>query len=85
MPIARGRQFLAIPGPTNVPLRILQALDRPPMDFTTPEFAAVAEEVQMGLRRIFKTENDIFIWASTGHGLFTRAPRRYRPRCSNGS
>lgn len=73
MALARGRQFLAIPGPTNVPLRILQALDRPPMDFTTPEFAAVAEEVQMGLRRVFKTENDIFVWASTGHGAWEAA------------
>lgn len=73
MPLARGRQFLAIPGPTNVPLRILQALDRPPMDFTTPEFAAIAEEVQFGLRRIFKTEHDIFIWASTGHGAWEAA------------
>lgn len=69
----RGRQFLAIPGPTNVPLRILQALDRPPMDFTSPEFAAVAEEVQMGLRRVFKTEHDIFVWASTGHGAWEAA------------
>lgn len=73
MALQRGRQFLAIPGPTNVPLRILQALDRPPMDFTTPEFAAVAEEVQFGLRRVFKTENDIFIWASTGHGAWEAA------------
>jgi alanine-glyoxylate transaminase/serine-glyoxylate transaminase/serine-pyruvate transaminase len=73
MSVTRGRQFLAIPGPTNVPLRILQALDRPPMDFTTPEFAAVAEEVQLGLRRVFKTENDIFVWASTGHGAWEGA------------
>jgi len=69
----RGRQFLAIPGPTNVPLRILQALDRPPMDFTAPDFAALAEEVQYGLRRVFKTEHDIFIWASTGHGAWEAA------------
>lgn len=73
MALARGRQFLAIPGPTNIPLRILKALDRPAMDFTTPEFAAVAEEVQHGLRRIFKTEHDIFIWASTGHGAWEAA------------
>ncbi len=73
MPIARGRQFLAIPGPTNVPQRILRALDRSPMDFTTPEFAEVAKEVQFGLRRIYKTEHDIFIWASTGHGAWEAA------------
>lgn len=73
MALARGRQFLAIPGPTNIPLRILSALDRPAMDFTTPEFAAVAEEVQLGLRRVFKTEHDIFIWASTGHGAWEAA------------
>lgn len=73
MALARGRQFLAIPGPTNIPHRVLQALNRPAMDFTTPEFAAIAEDVQHGLRRIFKTEHDIFIWASTGHGAWEAA------------
>jgi alanine-glyoxylate transaminase/serine-glyoxylate transaminase/serine-pyruvate transaminase len=73
MALARGRQFLAIPGPTNVPLRVLQAMDRPPIDFTSPEFAALAEEVQHGLRKVFKTEHDIFIWASTGHGAWEAA------------
>ena len=73
MALQRGRQFLAIPGPTNIPTRILQATDRPPMDFTAPEFAALAEEVQHGLRRIFKTEHDIFIWAATGHGAWEAA------------
>ena len=73
MALARGRQFLAIPGPTNVPLRVLQAMDRPPIDFTSPEFAALAEEVQHGLRKVLKTEHDIFIWASTGHGAWEAA------------
>ena len=51
-----GRHFLQIPGPTNVPDRILRALSRPTIDHRGPEFARMAREVLEGLRRVIRTK-----------------------------
>src|ERR1700716_1787009 len=48
-----GRQFLQIPGPTNIPERVLRAMDRPVVDHRSPEFAELTEDVRAGLRRGF--------------------------------
>ena len=50
-----GRHFLQIPGPTNVPDRILRAMDRPVIDHRGPEFARLGEEVLNGCRAVFQT------------------------------
>ena len=47
-----GRHFLQIPGPTNVPDRVLRAIDRPTIDHRGPEFQALGQEVLAGIRRI---------------------------------
>lgn len=50
-----GRAFLQIPGPTNIPDRVLRAMDRPIVDHRSPEFAELTEDVRIGLRRVFGT------------------------------
>ena len=50
-----GRGFLQIPGPTNLPDRVLRAMDRPVIDHRSPEFAQLTEDVRVGLRRVFGT------------------------------
>ena len=49
-----GRHFLQIPGPTNVPDRVLRAIDRPTIDHRGPEFQALGKEVLEGMKRIFQ-------------------------------
>jgi alanine-glyoxylate transaminase / serine-glyoxylate transaminase / serine-pyruvate transaminase len=73
MAVARGRQFFQNPGPTNIPDRILRAMDRPALDFMGGEFRAIAEECYAGLRRIFKTDGAIIAYAGNGHGAWEAA------------
>ena len=63
-----GRHFLQIPGPTNVPDRILRAMDRPVIDHRGPEFAALTHEILEGLRPVFKTSGQVVIFPSSGTG-----------------
>ena len=63
-----GRHFLQIPGPTNVPDRILRALSQPTIDHRGPRFASMTREVLDGLQQIFKTSGPVVIYASSGSG-----------------
>ena len=63
-----GRHFLQIPGPTNVPDRILRAMDRPVIDHRGPEFAALTNEVLERLRPVFNTSGPIVIFPSSATG-----------------
>ncbi len=69
----RGRQFFNNPGPTNIPDRILRAMDRPVMDFLAPEFLEIHRACYGGVKRIFRTDQEIFFHASTGHGAWEAA------------
>jgi alanine-glyoxylate transaminase/serine-glyoxylate transaminase/serine-pyruvate transaminase len=69
----RGRQFFNNPGPTNIPDRVLRAMDRPVMDFLAPEFLEIHRACYGGVKRIFKTDQEIFFHASTGHGAWEAA------------
>jgi len=69
----RGRQFFNNPGPTNIPDRILRAIDRPVMDFLSPEFLEIQRVCTAGVKRIFKTDQELFFHASTGHGAWEAA------------
>ena len=51
-----GRHFLQIPGPTNVPDRVLRAMGNPTMDHRGPEFAALGKRALDGMKRMVKTE-----------------------------
>lgn len=63
-----GRHFLQIPGPTNVPDRILRAMDQPVIDHRGPEFAALTNEILEPLKSIFQTSGPVIIFPSSGTG-----------------
>jgi len=69
----RGRQFFNNPGPTNIPDRVLRAMDRPVMDFLAPEFLEIQRNCTAGVKRVFKTDQELFFHASTGHGAWEAA------------
>ena len=68
-----GRHFLQIPGPTNVPDRVLRAMDMPTMDHRGPEFQDMAKRVLTGIRTIFQTENPVVIYPGSGTGAWEAA------------
>jgi alanine-glyoxylate transaminase/serine-glyoxylate transaminase/serine-pyruvate transaminase len=68
-----GRHFLQIPGPTNVPDRVLRAIDMPTMDHRGPEFAALGHEVLNGLKEVFKTAQPVVIYPASGTGAWEAA------------
>ena len=68
-----GRHFLQIPGPTNVPDRILRAIDHPTIDHRGPEFAVLAKAVIAGMKKVFRTESDVVIYPSSGTGAWEAA------------
>jgi alanine-glyoxylate transaminase / serine-glyoxylate transaminase / serine-pyruvate transaminase len=68
MSYAPGRHFLQIPGPTNVPDRVLRAIDRPTMDHRGPEFAALAKDCLENVKAVFQTRNPVIIFPSSGTG-----------------
>jgi len=73
MDFASGRHFLQIPGPTNIPERILRAIDRPIIDHRGPGFASLGHEVLDGLRPIFKTGQPVIIYPASGSGAWEAA------------
>jgi alanine-glyoxylate transaminase/serine-glyoxylate transaminase/serine-pyruvate transaminase len=68
-----GRHFLQIPGPTNVPDRVLRALDHPTIDHRGPEFARLTLEILDGLKRVFQTTSPIVIYPASGTGAWEAA------------
>jgi len=68
-----GRHFLQIPGPTNVPDRVLRALSRPTIDHRGPDFGALGKEILAGLRRVFKTANPVVMYPGSGTGAWEAA------------
>ena len=73
MAVSRGLHFFQNPGPTNIPDRVLRAMDRGTIDFTGAQFRAIAEECFAGLKRVFKTEQTILGYAASGHGAWEAA------------
>lgn len=68
--VQSGRHFLQIPGPTNVPDRVLRAMAQPTIDHRGPEFARLTHEVMQGLKQIFKTSGTVVIYPSSGTGAW---------------
>src|SRR3954468_20836235 len=68
MTVHTGRHFLQIPGPTNVPDRVLRAMAQPVMDHRGPEFAKLSKEVLQGIRRVFQSTAPVVIFPSSGTG-----------------
>jgi len=71
--IHTGRHFLQIPGPTNVPDRILRAMDSPVIDHRSPEFAELGKEVLEGVRAVFKTAGPVVMYPASGTGAWEAA------------
>ncbi len=71
--IHSGRHFLQIPGPTNVPDRILRAMHRAVIDHRGPEFSTLAKELLEGLRLIFQTSGSVLIYPASGTGAWEAA------------
>jgi alanine-glyoxylate transaminase/serine-glyoxylate transaminase/serine-pyruvate transaminase len=68
-----GRHFLQIPGPTQLPDRVLRAMDTPIIDHRGPEFSKLAKRCLEGIKTIFKTTNPVIIYTATGTGAWEAA------------
>ena len=68
-----GRHFLQIPGPTNVPDRVLRAIDGATVDHRGPEFQEMSREVLAGLKQVFKTKSPVIIFPASGTGAWEAA------------
>src|ERR1700730_8181513 len=63
-----GWHFLQIPGPTNVPNRVLRAMDQAVIDHRGPEFAKLAGEILEAIRPVFQTSGPVIVFPSSGTG-----------------
>jgi len=68
-----GRHFLQIPGPTNVPGRVLRAISEPTVDHRGPGFADLSRSVLTGLKRVFRTSGPVVVFPASGTGAWEAA------------
>src|SRR6185503_21230147 len=73
MPQHTGRHFLQIPGPTNVPDRVLRAIDQPTIDHRSQEFAQLGKQVLSGIKQVFNTTHPVVIYPASGTGAWEAA------------
>jgi alanine-glyoxylate transaminase/serine-glyoxylate transaminase/serine-pyruvate transaminase len=73
MPHRSGRHFLQIPGPTNVPDRVLRAIDNATMDHRGPEFGRMGLEILEDLKAVFKSTQPVIIYPASGTGAWEAA------------
>ena len=73
MAFRSGRHFLQIPGPTNVPDRVLRAIDYPTMDHRGPKFGQLGLEIIEGLKYVFQTQQPVVIYPASGTGAWEAA------------
>src|SRR6476661_8965534 len=73
MSYSSGRQFVQLPGPTNVPERVLRAMSRPTIDHRGPECGLLGLEVLEGMKEIFQTSGKVVIFPSSGSGAWEGA------------
>lgn len=72
-PVRRGREFLVVPGPTNVPERVLRAMHHSAMDLNNPDFIGLVASILEDIKPIFKTKHPVFLYAANGHGAWEAA------------
>lgn len=72
-PYRPGRHFLQLPGPTNTPLRVSEAVARPTIDHRGPEFRVLALEVLAGIKPVFKTNSPVIIYPASATGAWEAA------------
>ena len=67
------KQLLLIPGPTMVPPRVLRAMGAPIMGHRSKQFSEIIKEVAEDLKKVFQTEQDVYILTSSGSGAMEAA------------
>ena len=73
MPYQPGRHFLQLPGPTNTPLAVLQAMALPTIDHRGPEFGVLTRELLSSIKTVFNTKHPVIIYPSSGTGAWEAA------------
>jgi alanine-glyoxylate transaminase/serine-glyoxylate transaminase/serine-pyruvate transaminase len=73
MAVRAGRQFLAIPGPTNIPDEVLQAMHRPAVDIYAGPLIALTDSLLHDLSKLFATSGKSYIYIANGHGAWEAA------------
>jgi alanine-glyoxylate transaminase / serine-glyoxylate transaminase / serine-pyruvate transaminase len=68
MTVSSGREFLSIPGPTNIPDAVLQAMHRPAIDIYSGDMVELTRSLLEDLPKVFRTAGRTFIYAANGHG-----------------
>jgi len=68
MTVAKGREFLSIPGPTNIPDAVLAAMHRPAIDIYSGDMLGITQTLLEDLPKIFRTAGRAYIYAANGHG-----------------
>jgi len=69
-----GERLLHSPGPTHVPVEVLNAMHRQPMDHADPRLDAIIANIESGLRRLLGTSGaELFMYAANGHGVWEAA------------
>src|ERR1700678_2187534 len=70
MAVRAGREFLAIPGPTNMPDEVLRAMHRPALDIYSEEMVQLSDGLLRDLSRLFATKGKSYIYIANGHGAW---------------
>jgi alanine-glyoxylate transaminase/serine-glyoxylate transaminase/serine-pyruvate transaminase len=70
MAVRAGREFLAIPGPTNVPDEVLRAMHRPALDIYSDQMLQMTDSLLRDLSRLFATKGQSYIYIANGHGAW---------------
>jgi alanine-glyoxylate transaminase/serine-glyoxylate transaminase/serine-pyruvate transaminase len=73
MTVAAGREFLAIPGPTNMPDEVLRAMHRPALDIYSDQMVELTDSLLRDLSKLFATKGHSYIHIANGHGAWEAA------------
>jgi alanine-glyoxylate transaminase/serine-glyoxylate transaminase/serine-pyruvate transaminase len=73
MVVRAGREFLAIPGPTNMPDEVLRAMHRPALDIYSEQMVELTDSLLRDLSKLFATEGRSYIHIANGHGAWESA------------
>src|SRR6201996_2079948 len=73
MTVRAGREILALPGPTNMPDEVLQAMHRPALDIYSREMIDLSDSLHRDLSNLFATKNKSYIYIANGHGAWEGA------------
>ena len=73
MTVRAGREFLAVPGPTNIPDEVLQAMHRPAVEIYSEPLIALTDSLLQDMSKLFETRGRSYIYIANGHGAWEAA------------